>query len=125
MQCHQQLCVEGRWSGLHQQHHWRAERAGAVSDMSCLSTGRYQGGAQLCSCSGDVCSWGSQAECGRDRGLDWCLLGIRSSRNPSSGIPADPEGAAPSQATQLFLLHCFTAGVGGGNLVVIFSFFFF
>lgn len=48
------------------------------------------------------------------------MLGIRSSRNPSSGIPADHGGAAPSQTAQLLLLHCFTAGVGGRNLVVIF-----
>lgn len=54
--------------------------------------------------------------------LDWCLLGIRSSRNPSSGTPADHGGAAPSQAAQLLLLHCFTAGVGGRNLVGIFFF---
>lgn len=91
--------------------------------MSCLSIGLDQGGAQLCSCSGDVSSWGSLAGCGRDRALDWCLLGIRSSRNPSSGIPADHGGAAPSQAAQLLLLHWFTAGVGGRNLVVIFFFF--
>lgn len=52
-------------------------------------------------------------------GVCW---GSGSSRNPSSGIPADHEGAAPSQADQLLLLHCFTAGVGGGNLVVIFFF---
>lgn len=93
--------------------------------MSCLSTGHDQAGAQLCSCSGDVSSWGSQAGCCRDRGLDWCLLGIRSSRNPSSGIPADHEGAAPSQAAQLLLLHCFTAGVGGENMVVIFFLFYY
>lgn len=91
--------------------------------MSCLSTSLDQGGAQLCSCSGDVSAWGSQAGCGRDRGLDWCLLGIRSSRNASSGIPADHGGAAPSQAAQLLLLHCFTAGVGERNLVVIFFLF--
>lgn len=54
--------------------------------------------------------------------LDWCFLGIRSSRNPSSGTPADHGGAAPSQAAQLLLLHCFTAGVGGRNLVGIFFF---
>lgn len=70
LQCHQQQCVEGRWSGSHQQHHWRAERTGAVFGMSCLSTGCDQDGAQLCSCSEDVSSWGSQAGCGRDRGLD-------------------------------------------------------
>lgn len=40
------------------------------------------------------------------------------------GIPADHEGAAPSQAAQLLLLHCFTAGVGEGNIVVIFFSFF-
>lgn len=51
------------------------------------------------------------------------LLGIRSGRNPSSGIAADHEGAAPSQAAQLLLLHCFTAGLGGGNVVVVFFFF--
>lgn len=53
------------------------------------------------------------------------LLGIRSIRNPSSGIPVDHEGTAPSQAAQLLLLHCFTAGVGGGNMVVIFFFFYY
>lgn len=124
MQCHQQQCVEGRWSGSHQQHLWRAERTGAVFGMISLSTGCDQGGAQLCSCNEDVSSWGSQAGCGRDRGLDWCLLGVRSSRNPFSGISADPEGAAPSQAAQLLLLHCFTAGMGGRNLGVTFFFFF-
>lgn len=32
-------------------------------------------------------------------------------------------GGDPSQAAQLLLLHCFTAGVGGRNLVVIFFLF--
>lgn len=31
--------------------------------------------------------------------------------------------AAPSQAAQLLLLHCFTAGVEGRNLIVIFFLF--
>lgn len=56
----QQQCAEGRWSESHQQHHWRAERAGAVFEMNCLSTGRDQAGAELCSCSGVVSSWGSR-----------------------------------------------------------------
>lgn len=50
------------------------------------------------------------------------FAGDQEQQESSSGIPADHEGAAPSQAVQLWLLHCFTAGVGGGNLVVIFSF---
>lgn len=49
------------------------------------------------------------------------FAGDQEQQKSSSGIPADHEGAAPSQAVQLLLLHCFTAGVGGGNLVVIFS----
>lgn len=93
--------------------------------MSCLSVGLDQGDAQLCSCRADVSSWGSQAGCQGDRALDRCLLGIRSSRNPSSGIFADHGGAAPSQAAQLFLLDCFTAGVGARNLIEIFYFYFF
>lgn len=79
--------------------------------MSCLSIGLDQGGAELCNCSGDVSSWGSQAGCGRDRGLEWCLLGIRGSRNPSSGIPADHGCPQPGcSAFTAALLYCWGGG---------------